>query len=77
MEKKIPPGTSDPRWSLQSRKSGSVVGTPPADAAWNYADRRARSDRRFVYDRRELIRFENDRRAGRERRVGMDPWAIP
>lgn len=76
MEKKTPAGTPDTHWSQSSRRGGVIAATA-SGAAWNYSDRRIRTDRRLVYDRRELIRFENDRRASRERRLGMDPWAIP
>jgi len=75
MDRKTPAGTSDHHWSLESGK-GSALGTT-AGAPWSYSDRRIRTDRRLVYDRRELIRFENDRRASKERRHGMDPWGIP
>lgn len=76
MEKKIIPGESDRRWSLASRSRG-VGGTTATNAPWNYVERRERMERRVVYDRRQLIRFEDDRRAGMERRVGSDPWAFP
>ena len=76
MEKKIIPGKPERRWTLQSRNPSSPGGTP-ADAALNYVDRRTRRDRRVVYDRRELIRFEVDRRASADRRMDVDPWAFP
>lgn len=77
MEKKIIPGESDRRWTLESRTNRSANGTPSANASWNFVDRRTRMERRVVYDRRQLIRFADDRRASRERRVGIDPWAFP
>lgn len=76
MEKKIIPGESDRRWSLSPRTTRGVGGSP-GNAPWKYVERRDRSDRRLVYDRRQLIRFEDDRRAGMERRAGSDPWAFP
>lgn len=77
MEKKVIPGKPERRWALASRNPSSPGGTPSADAALNYVDRRTRRDRRVFYDRRELIRFEVDRRAGAERRMDADPWAFP
>lgn len=77
MEKKIIPGESDRRWSLSPRTTRGVGGSLGGNAPWNYVERRDRSDRRLVYDRRQLIRFEDDRRAGMERRAGSDPWAFP
>jgi hypothetical protein len=53
----------------------------PSNAVWNYANRRTHGERRYVYDRRVLIRFESDRRYSRERRLDidldLDPWGIP
>lgn len=77
MEKKIIRGESDRRWSLASRHNRGVGGMASADAPWDYVERRAPRERRVVYDRRQLIRFEDDRRVGMERRVGADPWAFP
>lgn len=77
MEKKIIPGESDRRWSLSQRSGRGAGGLPGGHAPWNRIERRDRADRRLVYDRRQLIRFEDDRRAGMERRAGSDPWAIP
>lgn len=77
MEKKIIPGESDRRWSLSPRNTRHVGGSPGGTAPWNYVERRDLGDRRLVYDRRQLIRFEDDRRAGLERRAGSDPWAFP
>jgi hypothetical protein len=79
MDKKIIPGKPERRWTLQSRDPSAPGGAPSADAASNYVDRRTRRDRRVVYDRRDLIRFDVDRRnvAGAERRLDVDPWAFP
>ena len=77
MEKKIIAGKSDRRWSLASRNNRGVGETTAANAPWNYVERRDRTQRRMVYDRRHLIRFEDDRRVRMERRVGTDPWAFP
>ena len=77
MEKKTPPGNPERRWTLEPRNTGSARRTPSANADWNYADRRTRRERRIVYDRRQLIRFEDDRRTCDERRLGADPWAFP
>jgi len=77
MEKNINPGDSERRWSMAPRNNLGVDGTRPANAAWNSVERRDHVGRRVVYDRRQLIRFEDDRRAGLERRVGADPWAFP
>lgn len=41
-----------------------------------HADRRTRADRRALHNRRQLIRFEDDRRAIKARRLGEAPWAI-
>lgn len=68
MERKTPSENSHRRWP---------GGRLASDTPWNYADRRGRTERRLLYDRRELIRFENDRRVSHERRRGLDPWAIP
>ncbi len=77
MEKNIIPGESDRHWQLTPRQN-RAVGEPSATSSpWNYVERRARRERRVVYDRRQLIRFEDDRRAGMERRGGTDPWAFP
>lgn len=77
MEKKTNPGESDRRWSLAPRNARGAGGATSATGPSNNVDRRGRSERRVVYDRRQLIRFEDDRRAGTERRVGSDPWAFP
>lgn len=77
MEKKIIPGESGRRWTLASRNNRSGGGGMPADAHLNNVDLRHDAARRVVYDRRQLIRFEDDRRAGLERRMGNDPWAFP
>lgn len=77
MEKKIIPGKPERRWTLQSPNPSGPGEAPSADAAANYVDRRTSRDRRVLYDRRELIRFEVDRRAGDARRLDTDPWAFP
>ena len=77
MEKKINPGEAERRWPLSPRNNRAVGGAPGANAPWNYVERRDRAERRLRYDRRQLIRFEDDRRAGMERRTGSDPWAFP
>jgi len=77
MEKNSIPGNIERRWTLAARNSGGVGATPAADAQWNYADRRTRMERRILYDRRQMIRFEGDRRACDQRRQGVDPWAFP
>ncbi len=68
MERNTPTEPSNRRWLGARTRS---------DAPWSNADRRGRAERRLVYDRRELIRFEVDRRMRQERRHGMDPWTIP
>ena len=64
--------------TLSPRQEGPVgttrFGSPGSH--WNQADRRTQTDRRLVYDRRELIRFEDDRRDRKDRRAVTDPWAI-
>ena len=77
MEKKTTPGNPERRWMPQSRNPGSLGERSSADPALNYVDRRTRMDRRVLYDRRELIRFEVDRRTGDARRLDTDPWEFP
>ena len=76
MEKKHSPGPSDSRWMLVPRQPGPVGDSKQAHQL-THTERRIRSDRRLVHDRRQLIRFEDDRRDGRERRMDADPWAFP
>lgn len=77
MEKNTHPGGSERRWSLAPRgKPGLGAGTS-AHGPGSDEQRRGQSERRVVYDRRQLIRFEDDRRTGVERRMGSDPWAFP
>lgn len=39
-------------------------------------ERRVDAVRRLRYDRREMIRFESDRRTGFDRRMDADAWGI-
>ena len=77
MEKQIIPGDPERRRSLASRTNRGIGATTAAHAPGNHEERRLRAPRRMVYDRRQLIRFEDDRRVCRERRTGNDPWAFP
>jgi hypothetical protein len=64
--------------------SGPTIGIPlersgsPSRATTAPGERRrASNDRRVQYDRREMIRFEEDRRCGADRRAGRsDAWAL-
>ena len=77
MEKKTIPDESDRRWTLASRNHHGASGMTAANASWNHVERRTRGDRRVVYDRRQLIRFADDRRAGEVRCLGASAWAFP
>ncbi len=77
MEKKTNPGKPERRWALEPHSTRNTTGTPSAETPLNFIDRRNRRERRIVYDRRQLIRFEDDRRICDERRLGADPWAFP
>lgn len=79
MAKKVTSDKLDGRMTLEPRTeepTGMARFGPRRNQARNEADRRTRTERRLVYDRRELIRFEDDRRVTRDRR-GNNPWAIP
>lgn len=59
--------TGNPRDQIGEPSAGSVPGER----------RTAATDRRVQYDRREMIRFEEDRRGGVDRRAGNnDPWTV-
>lgn len=80
MAKKPTSDKSDGRMTLEpltDDRSGTARFGPRRSSTRNEVDRRTRTERRLVYDRRELIRFEDDRRANRDRRIGNDPWTIP
>lgn len=80
MAKNVTSGNSDGRMTLEPHPKdgiGMARFGPRRNQTRNEVDRRTRTERRLVYDRRELIRFEDDRRANRDRRIGNDPWAIP
>lgn len=75
MEKRSDPGEGERRRAPAPRnKRGFAMS---GESPWNYPERRKRPERRLVYDRRQLIRFEEDRRTSMERRVGTDPWGFP
>jgi len=38
-------------------------------------DTRSKAERRTRPDRRDTIRFQEDRRSGKDRRAGVIPWA--
>lgn len=42
----------------------------------NPVELRDRTERRVTYDRRQFIRFEDDRRSGVDRRAGHESWQI-
>lgn len=74
MEKRTNSGEAERR---RAPASPNHHGVAMSGDAWNDAERRRRPERRLVYDRRQLIRFEDDRRTGMERRLGTDPWRFP
>lgn len=76
MEKKPSTDASGSGLTLEPCGDGRL-GAARYGVVTNQADRRTPAGRRLVYDRRELIRFEGDRRAGKDRRAGVDPWGIP
>jgi hypothetical protein len=74
---------------LQATGSPDDGGTRPLPEAGNDAigaragqsgnplDRRAKTDRRVLHDRRQMIRFEDDRRTGVDRRAGSESLDVP
>ena len=62
--------------SAPPRDHAAGVPGPPV-AILQTANRRMQRERRLVYDRRRLIRFDTDRRFSAERRFGVEVWAIP
>lgn len=46
--------------------------TIAAGHSGNPLDRRTKADRRVLHDRRQMIRFEDDRRTGVDRRAGSE-----
>ncbi|MGH8355263.1 MAG: hypothetical protein ACRERY_17315 [Pseudomonas sp.] len=48
---------------------------PPKTPAKFQIDTRSKAERRVRPDRRSTIRFQEDRRAGKDRRAGVTPWA--
>jgi hypothetical protein len=76
MAKKVTSDKADGHMTLEPLNEPRTP-APRSGPSRNEVERRTRTERRLVYDRRELIRFEDDRRAYRDRRVGSDPWAIP
>lgn len=76
MAKKVTSDKADGHMTLEPLNERRTAAPRPG-LSRNEVERRTRTERRLVYDRRELIRFEDDRRAYRDRRIGNDPWAIP
>lgn len=65
--------------SYESRPAGSAAADENARSISQSRpgeERRVHADRRVRYDRREMIRFESDRRTGFDRRMDADVWGI-
>jgi len=64
-------------WSLEPIETDEVLKIAPAEPTKFHADTRnkVKTDRRVVADRRQVLRFEPDRRSGKERRPkkGWEP----
>ena len=72
-------GPTDNRTTHDGRPRGSAAADENARSAGQVRpgeERRILEDRRVRYDRREMIRFEDDRRTGFDRRTDADPWAM-
>ena len=71
-------GPTENRTSLGGRPDGSAADDNARSAGQVRPgeERRILEDRRVRYDRREMIRFEDDRRTGFDRRLDADPWAM-
>lgn len=57
-------------WTLEPIETDEALKIAPADPAKFHADTRnkIKTDRRVLADRRQVLRFEPDRRSGKERR---------
>lgn len=66
----VPSDSCEGQLTLESVNDGPTANA--SGLADGQVDRRTTTDRRVVYDRRQLIRFEDDRRAGVDRRTGND-----
>jgi hypothetical protein len=63
--------------SLEPMDEPANTQAQPAKAAARFKiDTRGKNERRINSDRRNAIRFEQDRRAGEDRRAGPKPWAL-
>lgn len=76
MEKKVAPSPPKARPGGGPRRDLASLAAR-SGAGMEHVERRTVTDRRLLYDRRQLIRFEDDRRHGQERRQDTDPWAFP
>ena len=65
------PGTTAGALTSAPNNDADPAGSESAPAG-NHVERRTSSERRVVYDRRQLIRFEDCRRSGLDRRAGND-----
>ncbi|MFZ3155845.1 hypothetical protein [Pseudomonas sp.] len=63
--------------SLESMEQPADTPAQPAKTTAQFKiDTRGKSERRLNSDRRNAIRFEEDRRASEDRRAGPKPWAL-
>lgn len=60
--------------SLEPLEDGSAPPKAPKTPAKFQIDTRGKSERRVQADRRDAVRFEEDRRRGKDRRNGANPW---
>ena len=71
-------GTAEPSGDcLAQQPTAAGRADEPGAAAASAPNQREPGHRRVLYDRRRLIRFDADRRAEVQRRLGAEPWAIP
>lgn len=63
--------------SLEPMDQPATTQAQAAKAAAQFKiDTRSKHERRLNSDRRNAIRFEEDRRASEDRRAGPKPWAL-
>lgn len=60
--------------SLEPLEGASAPPTTPKAPAKFQIDTRGKSERRVQADRRDAVRFEEDRRQHKDRRNGANPW---